>query len=340
MNHLGCIFLEEGINFDYSSVTDCCISHNDGRGLPLLIDNYHGEMLDWNKIFEIKENRIKEQLNKTIYDCEKCYRLSEYKFKHQRKISEFHFSHCRTCNSKCVYCSKEYNDSGLNYDTYPIIKDLIEKGFYSPGGEATFQGGEPLLMHHFNELIELFTSNGTKVRVHSSGIKYSHEVEKALKNDNGTIVISLDSSNRETYKKIKRVDCFDKVVENIEKYSYANSNNITIKYIIVPGYNDNLYETDNFLTLMKKLGIKNIALDIDCQYARKYDNKNLSAHIYLIMDYFENKAKKLGFNLLIYSFISYVKRDRTVKHYPFINFKPIYSLFVSALTEKTKNLSY
>ena len=54
MNNLGCLFLEEGINFDLNMVSDCCIMHNDGRGLPILLENYHGELIDWEKLFDIK----------------------------------------------------------------------------------------------------------------------------------------------------------------------------------------------------------------------------------------------------------------------------------------------
>ena len=35
--------LEEGINFDFDMVNDCCISHTDGRGLPVLIKDYEGD---------------------------------------------------------------------------------------------------------------------------------------------------------------------------------------------------------------------------------------------------------------------------------------------------------
>ena len=130
MNKIGCSFLEKGINFDLDTVCDCCISHNDGRGLPILIRNYHGEPIDWEELFSIKEKRIEQQKQKTIYDCEGCYHLSHYNYTGEKKLSEFHFSHSRVCNARCIYCSDLYNSGEPNYDTYPIIKDLMEKGYY------------------------------------------------------------------------------------------------------------------------------------------------------------------------------------------------------------------
>ena len=343
MNNLGCIFLESGINFDLNTVCDCCISHNDGRGLPILIYNYRGQQIDWNKLFDIKAKRIEQQKEKTINDCEGCYHLGEYTFSNERKISQFHFSHCRVCNAKCIYCSDEYSNGILNYNTYPVILDLIEKGFYKAGGEATFQGGEPTLMQNFDELINLFIQNGTVVRVHTSAIKYSSTLEDALKKNMASVVISLDSACSKTYKKIKQVDAFDSVCKNIEKYIQASENNnqnLILKYIIIPGVNDNVKEIDKFFNLLKDLKVKTIAVDIEVQYARKYDNKEVSPHIFLLYDYFQYLADKFHIELLTYSFLSYVLQNRKIKKSSFINNKFLYVWFLNRHNIKSKNISY
>lgn len=339
-NSTGCVFLENGINFDIDFVSDCCISHNDGRGLPKLVENYHGEIIDWNALFDVKEKRIACQKEKTIYECEGCYRLSPYEFKNERKISNFHFSHCRVCNSKCIYCSDEYSGGNLNYNTYPVIKDLIEKGYYKAGGEATLQGGEPTLMQNFEELVDLFIENGTVVRIHTSAIKYSEKVAKALNMNKGTVVISLDSATSETYKKIKQVDAFSAVVESIRKYVEAQADNVVIKYILIPGLNDNIKEIDAFFALMKKLGVKRVALDIEVQYARKYNNNEVSPHLHLLNDYFEMTAKKLGIELLTYSFLLYVQRNRKIKRSPFMANKFFFNAVLNFYNQKEKNIMY
>lgn len=340
MNPKGCVFLEEGINFEANAVTDCCISHNDGRGLPILIENYNGEIIDWEKIFEIKEKRVAAQKQETIYDCAGCYHLYDYEFKGEKKISEFHFSHSRVCNAKCVYCSPDNNAGTTNYNTYPIIKDLIEKGYYKTGGEATMQGGEPTLMQNFEELVDLFLEYGTKIRVHSSGIKYSEKVAKALSQNKGCVVISIDSATKETYLKIKRVDAFDLVCESIKKYAQASNDNVIIKYVLIPGYNDNIQEIDKFFKLMKSMGVKKVAIDIEVQYARKYENKNVSPHVYMLYDYFENMAKKNGIELLTYSFFLYVLRNRTIEKAKFLSNKIFFNLVLKHNKVVDKNISY
>lgn len=340
MEYQGCIFLERGINFDFDKVTDCCILHHNNRGLPLLLKNYNGDFIDWEKLFSIKKERINKQIQNTISECKDCYHLGNYEFTKEKILSEFHFSHCRVCNAKCIYCSKEYSEGILNFDTYPIILDLIEKGYYKPGGEATFQGGEPTMMKHFNELIKLFIQNGTIVKIHSSGIKYSNEVTNALQQNKGTAVISLDCGTSKTYKKIKQVDCFNNVISSIQKYSQANNNNVIIKYIIIPGFNDCIFEIDKFFDILKKYNIKNAALDIELKYAQKYNNKDVSPHIFLLVDYFQKKAEKLNIKVLTYSFLSYVLKNRTLKKSKLINIKPFYNLLINKLNDKSKNLQY
>ena len=342
MNTKGCSFIDAGINFEDDKVCDCCISHNDGRGLPLLIDNYNGEPIDWENLFEIKAKRIAAQKIKTIYECENCYHLTDYEFKQDKKISEFHFSHCRSCNAKCVYCSDKQGNHGVRYDVLPVIKDLIEKGYYKSGGEATMQGGEPTLMIHFEELIDLLASNGTSLRIHSSGIKFSPSIEKTLKNNVGKLVVSIDSSSRSTYLKIKQVDCFDLVCENIKKYALAaeNSQNLIIKYIIIPRYNDNPAEIKSFFDLMKSLGVETVALDIECNYARKYNNENLSPHIYFLIDYFKYLVGKYNFDLKSYSFLSYVLQKRTVPTVTLFQDFHKFEKFLQGYVQADKNLDY
>ncbi len=343
INSKGCIFLEEGINFDLTTVCDCCISHNDGRGQPVLIENYHGEMIDWNALFDKKAERVAAQKQKNIYDCDGCYHLFDYKYTGDRKISEFHFSHSRVCNAKCIYCSDLYSSGNTNYNAYPVIKDLIEKGYYKPGGEATMQGGEPTLMQNFNELVDLFIENGTIIRVHTSAIKYSNTVEKALRLNKGSVVVSLDSGCSKTYLKIKQVNAFDKVCDTISKYSLAAReypDNVIIKYILIPGINDTTSEIDNFFKIIKKYSITTAAIDLEVQYARKYDNKNVSPHIFLLYDYFKLKSEENNIKLITYSFFSYVLNNRKMKTPFYINNKFLFDLFLKKYNKKEKNIIY
>ena len=342
MEYNGCRWLDSAIHFERKFVSDCCKRPSIGSGMPKLIPDFNGGPIDWEKLFKIKHDRIKQQKEAIINECKGCEFLSDYEYKMEKKISDFQFSQCKLCNSRCVYCApKGTFDPG--YNVYPIIKDLIEKGYYKPGGEAIFQGGEPTLMTNFEELVDLLASNGSRLRILTSAIKFSPKIEEYIAKDNCLVVISIDSGCRQTYKKVKLVDKFDVVCNNIEKYARAVKDpyNLMIKYIIVPGINDNIHEIDLFFKLMKKLNVKCVAIDIEDNYARVYNYKNVSPHIYLLYDYFIYLAKKNNMpDVTHYAYIQYLVDLRTSKPSKLINYKFLYNLYAKLLNNKKKNIKY
>ena len=117
--------------------------------------------------------------------------------------------------------------------------------------------------------IRILHTNGRNVEILTSGIKYCKSIEDAFVNDKLKMVVSIDSGTKETYLKIKGVDCFDKVIENLRKYVLASDfakENITLKYIIVDKENDatlksTLEEAESILTAG---GFSNITINEVC----------------------------------------------------------------------------
>ena len=64
---------------------------------------------------------------------------------------------------------------------------------------------------------------------------------------------SLDAGTRETFKKIKQVDSFERVLENLRKYPLKNTN-FLLKYIFLEGVNDNEADIDGFYEIAKDIG--------------------------------------------------------------------------------------
>lgn len=148
------------------------------------------------------------------------------------------------------------------------------------------------MLKEFDSLVDLL-SKYTKqdFQFLSSGIEFSHIIEKILSEGKGNICISIDSWNRELYKKIKRVDKFDQVVENCKKYYNAcksiQPKAISLKYIMIKGLNDTQKDIDEFVKLAKNIGIKKITLDLD---HKNRGNKNFSVpeYYYNLFEYFKN----------------------------------------------------
>ena len=132
----------------------------------------------------------------------------------------------------------------------PILTALKEKNllrhttFDIVGGECTeYENGK------LEDIVKFAMDGDYWLHFFSSGIFYSEVIADAMKKSRANIVVSVDSGTKETYEKIKRVKTFDKVWENMAKYSragvqddFCNKGYVILKYIIIPKVNDSLEE--------------------------------------------------------------------------------------------------
>lgn len=296
--YISCNLIEHGFDTNIDAINFCCRSSNSGGGFKPLLSNYHGEKIDWENFFKIKNayrNQMKE--GKIIEECKNCIYLEEKEWDDENYISYINFNHGMVCNSKCVYCYLE-NVKGTQtpYSALPIVKDMIDKNILRTGGHVTIAGGEPTADPDFEELLNSFVDFGINpIRVLTNGIKYSSAIEKGVRQGSLTTVISIDSGTKETYYKIKGVNAFDKVWEHIKKYSEAkmHPHNVKSKYIIIPGINDSKKEIDLFLKKSLEAKIIEVSVDIELFWFDKNSN-NLPKHLFEILNHFMDKAAKLG----------------------------------------------
>lgn len=308
--YISCKWLESGVCFDNgvygSNVKLCCYMSAPGGGNSMIFEDYHGEKINWEKFFEIK-NRYREiqKSGQTVAGCRGCVFLEENNWPQIDYIDSIIFDHFTKCNCACTYCYTEENKKMYNslktYNIFPVIKELFEKNIIRKGGAIGFGGGEPTILPEFEKLLDLFIKKGfDNIRVPSSGIKYSKIIEKGISTGQVTVVISIDSSSRETYKKIKQIDAYNVVCKNIIKYSKAqkNSYNVISKYIIIPGINDTKEEIDNWLNFNKKNNIEIIVIDIENSWLERYRKDCVDEKILELIKYVREKAVEMKFNRL------------------------------------------
>lgn len=289
MKYISCKHLEHGISFFSSEITCCCISSHEGGGQVSCIKEYFGEPVDWDKFFEQRRKiRNLHKSGEIYHRCKGCYYLEERDWDDEDYFNEMLIGHWTHCNCNCIYCytdkDKYYFNTREFYKVGPVIKDMLDKNLIRNGGEITFGGGEPTILEEFDDLLEAFLSHEiNNIRIHSSGIKYSPAIYKGLSEKKVTLIISIDSSTPETYKKIKNVNTFEKVRENIEKYAQANGA-LYVKYVLMPGFNDTLEEIQGWLEHCQKVGVKRIAFDIEDNWF-KANRGNIPQHVYDLFDY-------------------------------------------------------
>ena len=308
MRYLSCRYIEHGMDFEHTRLETCCFTCHSGGGKITLENEYAGEAIDWQKLFEKKriyrENHRKGQLTP---NCAGCVFLEEKDWDEEDYINFLQFNYWIKCNSKCTYCyevqNKKMFDKIKPYDAVPVVKDMIEKKILRPGGEVSFGGGEPTIAPEFEELIKILTASGFKnMRIHSSGIKFSPAIEEAIQKGVLNVVISIDSGCEKTYKKIKNVNAYKKVLENMKRYAKANENNyglMTSKYIIMPNVNDNRKEIDSWIESVRDAGGKWLAVDIEDVWY-KTNRTTISPYYLDLVNYIIQKAQNYNMKVELY----------------------------------------
>ena len=290
-----CKYIDSGICFFYKAIHFCCKSAHNDIGMPFLAEY---EDFDVNEIL-----KKKEEYKKALYDgnipeeCKGCVFVQETdEITKDNSISVVDIDSFTTCNSKCMYC--EVHQLGIpDHPILPIFETLFKQKILKNDKEGyiQFAGGEPTIMKDFEKVIELCIKNGIEnYMIHSNGIKFSKAIEKLIKTKNVKLIISLDSACRETFKRVKNVDCFDKVVESMKKYAKAQrlgQCSVRSKYIIIPGVNDNLEEIIKWYELSVKMGINMVILDVEMGWFKTH-NQTLTPELINIVKTIQERAKK------------------------------------------------
>lgn len=305
--YLDCHCMKHSIHFFYDEIRACCTNI---KG-PIFYPDYNGENVDWSFIYNERKKLIKkinsffnkEEIPSPCLGCCEINSLLQNKkiSNFDNQIDKVYFHYNMSCNAKCTYCTYSYIERGFKYKVLPLVKQIIEKKILSQNALVYMSGGEITISPEFEELLSILLNYlYSQIEILTSGIKYCKSIEDAFIQNKCRLMISLDSSTPETYKKIKQVDCFDKVVDNIKNYVKASDNakkNITLKYIIVDGVNDNIEEITNFIQLVKNLEIENIRLDFDYEKYKFTKNIKVPEYYFNLYETFNKKASELGLNV-------------------------------------------
>ena len=308
MRYKSCNWIENGISFDVDSYKVCCLYSSEGGGNTVVKANYKGELINWNEFFFHKQ-KIKDahQKGKINSKCNGCVNLVEKDWTFSNnKISFINLDYWTKCNSCCSFCftskNKEYYNSFDNYNFLPILEDMIQKGIISPEGHVSFGGGEVTLLSEFEIVLNKLIDLGFKhIKIHTSCIQYSNAIEYGLGKGVIELIVSVDSGSKSLHKKIKGVESYDQVWNNLSKYISHKKGNSTVKtkYILIPDVNDSITEIDLWLEKSKNIGVSSVIQEIESEWFYKRRD-NVPKYIIKYFEYAKNKALSLNLNYELY----------------------------------------
>lgn len=168
------------------------------------------------------------------------------------------------CNQKCHYCvyadNKVFDSRVVDHrESIPwIIMQKTLNELRNLGTKAiTFSGGgDPLCYKYILDTFELVKKIGFDCSIITNGQALCGDVVDYIK-DFKWIRISFDSACAETYKAIRSVNTYERVLSNMSNFSQIKSKDCTfgINCVVTKNNADEIY---NICKLVKDIGVDNI----------------------------------------------------------------------------------
>lgn len=163
------------------------------------------------------------------------------------KVFEFELSN--KCNLECVMCNGYFSSAiRSNRENLPKLDNPYDDGFVEQLTEfipyltdAKFLGGEPFLIDIYYKIWEKIIEINPNIRVHiTTNATILNARAKALLNKlNCSIVVSIDSLNKDNYESIRKNASYEKVIENINYLdAYRKEKGTYLTFAVCPMNNN------------------------------------------------------------------------------------------------------
>lgn len=176
-----------------------------------------------------------------------------------REINYLRLSVTQRCNLNCIYCGTENPD--LNEMSTEEIRQAVEVFVLCGINKVRLTGGEPLVRADIAEIASqiseidgieklVLTTNGVNLR------KYAASLKKA---GVSAVNVSIDSLDRENYRRITGADCLPQVLEGICEAERVGLK-LRVNAVLIRGEND--HEAENLIGIARdrKIDVRFIEL--------------------------------------------------------------------------------
>jgi sulfatase maturation enzyme AslB (radical SAM superfamily) len=139
----------------------------------------------------------------------------------------FEFELDNKCNLACIICNPLFSSSITDVTSQNLKKSPYDKNFlkqiekYIPHlKEAKFYGGEPFLISIYFDIWEEMLAHNPNIQIliQTNGSILNDRIKKILSKGKFNINISIDSTNKERFEKIRKNAHFEQVLENLNYF--------------------------------------------------------------------------------------------------------------------------
>ncbi len=181
------------------------------------------------------------------------------------------------CDLECSWCNTAYildgNSRMLHRETLLALAGFLPRWQGAPTWPAGVEalciagGGEPLLHPHLGAFIDRVADNGIEVGVITNGTNLDRLLEPLSRCT--WVGVSVDAGCAATFRRLKGVDCFDRVMGNIQELTRyiadhdcrlgakRSDSGVCYKFLLTP---ENVTDIVPAARLAKELGCRNFHL--------------------------------------------------------------------------------
>jgi len=292
-----CHFLEAEayLMADDSRVDFCCSEFGKQTTPSVKIDSDYRESAA--RFTQYRDDLILEmQKGNSQSTCASCIMFREGYYFVNRRIRKIGHSNGGGCNFRCIYCynsAKHPVDLG-NPDLISfsnLVSAWKQKGVLSRDVKLIMGAGE-FTIHPERSLLYELCNHAEYIL--TNGSIFDSDVSRILNCGNTALDISIDAGSRQTFNDVKGVDCFNNVLNNIERYLMNENATIHLKYIFLPGINDNVEDVEGFIRICTNNRIDFVIISYDFKLKLEEVSENTLRMMGLMI-------KKLDSNGILYA---------------------------------------
>lgn len=237
------------------------------------------------------------------------------------RVMEFELSN--ECNLECVMCNGYFSSSiRKNREKLPAVPMVYDDRFVEELDEfiphltdAKFLGGEPFMIDIYLKIWERIQKIKPGIRIHitTNATFLNRRVKDLLESLNAGIILSIDSVNPDTYKKIRINGNYQRVMENLEYFRDYTSRKKTFLSMAVCPITYNWHELPELLEFCVE---RNIALYFNAvfspsEYSLRDQGPDDLAHVIETLEAYHLPERKGGatspVNLSINAYTDFIK---------------------------------
>lgn len=198
------------------------------------------------------------------------------------------------CNHKCIWCSdydlRERLGGEMSAATLGRLFTELKTG--GTKGIVIEGGGEPTIYEEFTKVVRQARQSELAIGLITNGYRMPYS---ELVDDFEWIRVSLDAAGRHEYRRLKGVDGFDRVINNLMTMAALKKDTILGVGYVLTNRNDNLINIEQLVMFLRKIGVNyvhfrpvvdhpELAGQTDLRFLKKYETPSFSVNIAAMTD--------------------------------------------------------